>query len=53
MRALEIGIHVLLVDWFLPGTHHLPEMHGIIQQQVEDSDEHYDLPADEPLTVAS
>jgi hypothetical protein len=28
-------------------------MHGIIRQRLEQSDQPYDLPADEPLTLAS
>ncbi|MDA1016801.1 MAG: DUF4058 family protein [Planctomycetota bacterium] len=51
--ALNSGVHVLLVDLFPPGSHDPTGMHGAILQRLEDSDEPYDLPAEEPLTVAS
>jgi hypothetical protein len=42
-----------MVDLFPPGPHDPQGMHGIICQRLEQSDESYDLPADEPLTLAS
>jgi hypothetical protein len=51
--ALDVGVHVLLVDLFPPGTHDPQGMHGVICQRLEQSDDPYDLPADEPLTLAS
>jgi hypothetical protein len=51
--ALDAGVHLLLVDLFPPGTHDPSGMHGAILQRLEQSDERYDLPADEPLTLAS
>jgi hypothetical protein len=51
--ALRAGIHVLLIDLFPPGRHDPHGMHDVIRQLLEDSDEPYDLPADEPLTLAS
>jgi hypothetical protein len=51
--ALDYGIHVLMVDLFPPGPHDPSGMHGVIRSLLEDSDEAYDLPLDEPLTLAS
>jgi hypothetical protein len=51
--ALNLGVHVLLLDLFPPGPHDPEGLHGVLLQQLEDSDEHYDLPAEEPLTLAS
>jgi hypothetical protein len=53
VSALELGVHLLLVDLFPPGPYDPQGMHSIIQQQLEESDEAYDLPADQPLTLAS
>lgn len=50
--ALDAGVHLLLVDLFPPGPHDPYGMHGAILQRLEDSDEPYDLPAEEPLTLA-
>lgn len=51
--ALDAGVHVLLIDLFPPGTHDPYSMHGEVLRRLEQSDEPYDLPADEPLTLAS
>ncbi|MBY0522852.1 MAG: DUF4058 family protein [Gemmataceae bacterium] len=53
VSALDVGIHVLLVDLFPPGPHDPQGMHGIIAQHLSQSGEPYDLPAEEPLTLAS
>jgi hypothetical protein len=53
VTALDAGVHLLLVDLFPPGPHDPQGMHGIICQRLEQSDELYDLPVDEPLTLAS
>lgn len=53
VSALDAGVHVLLVDLFPPASHDPYGMHGVILQRLEQSDEPYDLPADEPLTLAS
>lgn len=50
---LNAGIHVLLVDLFPPGLHDPQGMHDAIQQCLNSFEERYDLPADEPLTLAS
>lgn len=52
-EALDSGIHVLLADLFPPGPHDPCGMHGVIRSLLEDSDALYDLPPDEPLTLAS
>jgi Protein of unknown function (DUF4058) len=51
--ALDAGVHLLLVDLFRPGAHDPHSMHGSILQRLEQSDDAYDVPADEPLTVAA
>jgi hypothetical protein len=51
--ALDVGVHLLVVDLFPPGAHDPFGMHGAICQRLEQSDEPYDLPADEPLTLAA
>jgi hypothetical protein len=51
--ALRAGIHLLMVDLFPPSRHDPCGMHGVILQMLEDSDEPYDLPTEEPLTLAS
>jgi hypothetical protein len=53
VSALDAGVHVLLVDLLPPGPNDPQGMHGVIRQRLDDSDEPYDLPADEPLTLAS
>ncbi|MBV9124142.1 MAG: DUF4058 family protein [Planctomycetes bacterium] len=53
LSALRAGVHVLLVDLFPPGPHDPKGLHGVLLRELEDSDERYDLPADEPLTLAS
>jgi hypothetical protein len=51
--ALDVGVHVLVVDLFPPGKHDPSGMHGIIHQRLVQSDELYDLPEDEQLTLVS
>lgn len=53
LSALRAGVHVLLIDLFPPGRHEPEGLHGIVFQALEDSDQRYDLPQDEPLTMAS
>lgn len=53
VSALDLGIHVLLVDLFPPRPNDPQGMHGIIRQRLDLSDEPYDLPTEEPLTLAS
>ena len=51
--ALAAGVHLLLVDLFPPGFHDPEGMHGAILARIEDAYERYDVPAAEPLTLAS
>lgn len=51
--ALEHRIHVLIVDLFPPGLHDPQGLHAMIEQRLLNSEEGYDLPADEPMTLAS
>jgi hypothetical protein len=53
VSALDLGIHVLVVDLFPPGPNDPQGIHGAIRHQLNLSDEPYDLPADEPLTLVS
>src|SRR5437868_1742387 len=53
VSALDASVHVLVVDLLPPGPYDPQGMHGVIRQQLELSDELYDLPANEPLTLAS
>ncbi len=50
-RALENGIHVLLVDLIPPGPYDPQGMHGALWDRFES--EPYGLPSEEPLTLAS
>ena len=51
--ALRAGIHLLVIDLFPPGRHDPYGMHGAIVQRLERTDDPYDLPPDEPLTLAA
>jgi hypothetical protein len=53
VSALNAGVHVLVVDLFPPGPHDPRGIHESIWRELEDLDEPYDLPGDEPLTLAS
>jgi hypothetical protein len=53
VSALDAGVHLLMVDLFPPGPHDPQGMHGLVRQRLQGSDAPYDLPADEPLTLAS
>jgi len=53
LSALNVGVHVLLVDLFPPGPWDPDGLHGILLRQLEDSDERYELSSAEPLTLAS
>ena len=50
-NALAHGVNVLLVDLFPPGPHDPAGMHGALWERFDD--EPYELPQDEPLTLAS
>jgi len=55
VSALEAGVHVLVLDLFTPGPFDPHGIHAAIQQRLQRSDApiDYDLPPDEPLTLAS
>jgi hypothetical protein len=53
VAALDAGVHVLVVDLLPPGRYDPQGIHGIIWQQMEEGGELYDLPHNEPLTLAS
>jgi hypothetical protein len=50
-QALRAGVHVMVVDLFPPARYDPQGMHAAIWSRFDD--EPYDLPADQPLTVAS
>ena len=51
--ALDYGVHAFLVDLFPPGPYDSAGLHGAIWQRLEKTEEPYDLPEDDPLTLAS
>jgi len=53
VSALDLGVHLLLVDPFPPGSHDPSGMHGAVLRELEESDEPYDVPPDKPATLAS
>lgn len=53
VSAFDYGVHVFLVDPLLPGPHDPAGMHGAIWQRLESTEEPYDLPANDRLTLAS
>jgi hypothetical protein len=53
VSALDVGVHLMVVDLLPPGSHDPHGMHGEILQRLEASDEAYESSADEPLTLAS
>src|SRR5579884_2438352 len=53
VEALDAGMHVLMVDVLPPGWHDPKGMHGIVRRRLSGSDDRYDLPRDQPLTLAS
>ena len=51
VEALDLGLHLLLLDLFPPGRHDPRGMHAAVWNHFDEAP--YDLPVDEPLTVAS
>ena len=51
--ALHRGVHLLLVDLFPPGLHDPNGIHGAILVRMNPHTEPYELPAEEPVTLAS
>src|SRR5215831_18874172 len=42
--ALDVGVHLLMVDLFPPGTHDPHGMHGAILESLEELEEPYEVP---------
>ncbi|NLX99887.1 MAG: DUF4058 family protein [Rhodopirellula sp.] len=53
VEALDAGIHLLLVDLFPPGASDPQGIHEVIQQRISQANDHYDLPTNRPVTLAS
>jgi len=51
VEALELGVHVLLIDLLPPFRHDPRGLHGTVWNQFDEAP--YDLPVAEPLTLAS
>jgi hypothetical protein len=51
--ALKAGVHAVVVDLFPPGRSDPQGIHGAILERLDHSLDEYDLPVDEPLTLAS
>jgi hypothetical protein len=51
--ALQQGVHLLVIDLFPPGQYDPYGIHGVIRQRLAESDDAYDLPSTEPLTLAA
>jgi hypothetical protein len=51
LSALELGVHVLLVDLLPPGRHDPRGMHGAVWDEYDEAP--YDFPLEEPFTLAS
>jgi hypothetical protein len=52
VEALEHGVHLLIVDLIAPGPHDPQGLHAAILKHLQNTEEPYDLPAGEPLTLA-
>jgi hypothetical protein len=52
-EALRAGIHMLMIDLFPPGPFDRQGLHSVIRQYLQQTDEPYELPPDDPLTMAS
>src|SRR6516225_10716498 len=53
VSALDLGVHVLILDLFAPGPHDPSGMHGAIRERLDLSEEANEVPAEEPLTLVS
>jgi hypothetical protein len=51
--ALDLGVHVLIVDLFPPGTHDPSGLHGAILERLQQSQQPFSMPDDEPLALVS
>jgi len=53
VSALEYGVHLLLVDLFPPGSHDPRGLIGAVWDLVNERNETFSVPADEPLTLTA
>jgi hypothetical protein len=53
VAALAYGVHALVIDLLPPGSHDAAGLHGAIWARLEKTEEPYDLPEDDPFTLAS
>jgi hypothetical protein len=53
VKALDAGVHVLLIDLLPPSPHDPQGMHGAVVQRLAQGEEAYDLPSEGSLTLAS
>jgi hypothetical protein len=53
VSALDAGVSALVVDLFPPGLHDPRGMHGAILERLDPLSDPYELPAGEPLALAS
>ncbi|HLW66702.1 MAG TPA: DUF4058 family protein [Gemmataceae bacterium] len=53
VAALEAGVHLLLVDLLPPGPNDPQGIHAVIRQKLGLTDEPYELPSAEPLTLVA
>lgn len=53
VEALDAGINLLVIDLFAPSSNDPHGIHSAIRQRLEDSDEAFPPPANEPLVLAA
>lgn len=53
VEALDLGVHVMLIDLFPPGRHDPQGIHGAVRQRLAGMNERYSVPTEEPLTLVS
>jgi hypothetical protein len=51
--ALRLGIHVLMIDLFIPGLHDPHGMHAEVWARLDDEAEQFEASGDTPLTLSS
>ena len=53
IELLRAGVHLLIIDVFLPSHRNPQGIHGAIWGDVDEGDEPFVLPLEEPLTVVA
>lgn len=53
LSALDAGVHLLLIDLLPPGPHDPSGMHGVLLDRLQPEELRYEVPPDEPATLAS